>query len=606
MINKGYFMSVYSILDCASFAALDGDERAVVCDLFDETYGKKGRLTLNNKELFKGRKLLPISFEFYSHQLDTVNPASFKFLDDLKIQILEQDLLYAFYILSAQYQLAAELNLDAAESRRQDRRTFGERIKQCADLIYQLREAKRQKTPELVHLQLAAHDSTQYLAYLGLTTIPSVIVEGADAISTGSPELVKEWAGEGISIQVKDRRRAINSPRLYWVWAGGWIQSWIGLLSDYYIHKQEAQQALSAIAPLTGFMSFALYLTNASVEILMVAKHTVGGPWFMSKAESELSLGERFIAHADLRKYSITNDFVWGLGNLACFCWLVGKGTLGYYGNVATAGLLLMDLVLSYFQYKEASIQHHADLERYQRHIRRLEEQIQVYPERKNEFTLQLETLKKARARCEFEWTYKSVGLIKDCSYALALVLAFVVMCSFLLPPGQVEAASALILSIGGTVLCFVASLINDAAQGLIEIKKSKGLVLRAKTALDATMEQFQLEGRPDLKKLLYLDIKQSEVNFTYQAHQAYFQKVGLLHEMFIKLLVPPLVVASFILLPLNLGVGALGAGFALAIASGRLYIGKPPQLAQLPKFDDEAYQAFAGGSTNAQNIFSS
>ena len=75
---------------------------------------------------------------------------------------------------------------------------------------------------------------------------------------------------------------------------------------------------------------------------------------------------------------------------------------------------------------------------------------------------------------------------------------------------------------------------------------------------------------------------------------------------MFIKLLVPPLVVASFILLPLNLGVGALGAGFALAIASGRLYIGKPPQLAQLPKFDDEAYQAFAGGSTNAQNIFSS
>ena len=583
-------MAVDSILDNTSFGTLEDAEQAVVCRLFDEVYKKNQRLALNNKELFNGRKLLPISFEFYSNKLNATNKFAFKYMNPQQIAFLERDLLYAFYIMSAQYQLAAELNLDAAESRRQDRRAVGEQIKQCADLIDQLRGYKAPETPENQHLPIATDTSKQYLAYLGLTTIPSVIADGIDAINTGSPEALKAWAGEGITVQVKDRRRSINSPRLYWVWAGGWIQSWIDSLSAYYTHKQAAQQALSAITPYTGFMSFALYLTNASVEILMVAKHTLRGAW-MNQGELELSAWERFKAHGDLRKYSITNDFVWGLGNLACFYWLAGKGTLGYYGNVATAGLLLMDAVLIGFQYRELSKQHDADLSRYDRDIGVLQDKISmaVPLDERRVLSQQLATLQKARDRFEFDWKYKTYGLIKDLTYAVALLLAFIVMCSFLLPPTQIAAATASTLSIVGTALCFVVSLLNDVVGGAIEWRKSKATAFRTKTAFNGILDAFNESEAADLdlKKLLYLDMKQSRAIFDQQEAMAYFQMMELIHEIFIKSLLPPLVFVSFIYLPLKMGLGVLAIGFALAMASGRLYIGTKPVLAQLPRFND-------------------
>lgn len=596
-------MTVDSILDNTSFGTLEVAEQAVVCRLFDDVYKKKQRLALNHKELFKGRKLLPISFEFYSTKLDATNQFAFKYMNPQQIASLEHDLLYAFYVMSAQYQLAAELNLDAAESRRQDRRAVGERIKQCADLIDQLRIYQAPKTPENQHEPIATDHSKQYLAYLGLTTIPSVIAEGIDAINTGSPEALKAWAGEGLTVQVKDRRRSINSPRLYWVWAGGWIQVWIGLLSDYYTHKQAAQQALSAITPYTGFMSFALYLTNASVEILMVAKHTLRGSW-MSQGELELSAWERFKAHGDLRKYSIMNDFVWGLGNLACFYWLVGKGTLGYYGNMATAGLLLMDAVLSVFQYRELSKQHEADLHRYDRDISALKRQIRmaVLLDEKATWAQSLATLEKARDRLVFDWKYKTHGLIKDSTYAIVLLLAFVVMTSFLLPPTQIAAATASILGIVGTVLCFVASLTNDAMGGIIERNKSKATALCTKTEFDGLLAAFIGATDANLKKLLYLDMKQSCAIFDRQEAMAHFQMMELIHEMSIKLLVPPLVFVSFIFLPLEMGIGVLAIGFALVVASGRLYMGNKPVLAELPGFnhdnDNLEYEQFERSPT--------
>ncbi len=597
-------MSVDSILESTSFSALDPAEQATVCQLFDETYEKASqwRLThkkpinqaISTKELFKGRHLLPVSFAFYSNKLEKTNPATFQFLTKPQIETLEHDLLYAFYILSAQYQLAAELNLDAAESRRQERRALGEHIKRCAQLIHQLREAKAAKTPERQHVLMATDDSKQYLAYLGLVPA-SLIAKGIDAISTGSSEAVKAWAGEGATVWVKDSRRAINSPRLYWVWAGSWIQTWISLLSDYYTHKQEAQLALSSISPLTGFMSFALYLSNASLEILMVAKHTIRGAWWMSEGELELTAWERFKAHAYLRKYSILNDFVWGLGNMACFFWLVGQGTMGYYGNVATTGLLLMDAVLGYFQYKEASKQHEAELKRYERDISQLNRQIRMawtLDDRKK-LGLQLKTLEAAEVHCQLEWQYKTYGLIKDLSYAVALVLAFTILCSFLLPPALITAEAALILSITGTALCFLSSLMNDAMGGVLDIQKSKKTGFMAKTAVDGLLEAFRKEKDPDLKKLLYLDLKQAHAMIDYQAELLSFQKLGLFHEMFIKLLVPPLIVASFVFLPMGLGVAAVAIGLTLAIASGRLYLRDKPKLAQLAEFNELEYEAF-------------
>lgn len=600
-------MPAESVLNSASFSSLGVTPEDALYALFDRNTNE---LALDGKQLFSDRKLIASSYEFYSAMLDETAetaPLIFNYKTPIQIAALERDLLFALFIMSAQYKLAADFALDAAESRRENLKAYDAKIKQCATLIGQLKPFLKpfENTPEMAHLAaVEERGDTGHLAYMATSIIPELIARGIAAIATGNPDAVEQWKSEGVTVQAKDSRNAINAPRLYWVWANGWIQTWISLLSDNFTRRQQALDAISTIAPITGFLSFGLYLTNATIEMLMVAKHTIRSRWWMSDAEYELNatFGERFKAHADLRKYSILNDFIWGLGNLACFFWLVGPGTLGYYGNVATTGLLLMDVVLSGFVYLEEKKQYQADLTRYDIDIGKLTNKIEVTEgSEKAILREQLKTLKKARDRCEFEWTHKTYRLVKDWTYAIALVLAFVTMCCLLLPPTVALApAVSLLLSAGGTALCFISSLINDAMGGYLDIVKSEALAKKVKTEIEQVdiepglLRRFEREQDPNVRRLLYLEMVQLRTEFDYQKAMVEFQKMQLVHSVFIRLFVPPLVVASFLFFPLSIGLPVLAAGFALAHQSHRLYMGVKPEKGVLPsELDEEAFKAF-------------
>lgn len=594
-------MPAENVLNSTSFSSLGATPEEALYVLFDKSTNK---LALDGKQLFSNRKLIASSFEFYSAMLDQTDQATFHYKTPVQIAALERDFIFAFYIMSAQYKLASDYALDAAESRRENLKDYHTKIKQCAQLVGQLQPFFK-NSPEIAHAAAVdAVGDTGHLAYTMISIIPGVIADGIAAIATGNPEVVEQWKSEGITVQAKDSRNAINAPRLYWVWANGGIQTWISLLSDNFTRKQQALDTISAIAPVTGFLSFGLYLTNATIEMLMVAKHTIRSRWWMSDAEYDLNatLGERFKAHADLRKYSILNDFIWGLGNLACFFWLIGPGTLGYYGNIATTGLLLMDVVLSGFVYLEEKKQYQADMTRYDTDIANLTDKIDVTEgSEKAILREQLNTLEKARDRCEFEWTHKRCRLMKDWTYAIALVLAFVTMCCLLLPPTVVLAPSvSVLLSAGGTALCFVSSLINDARGGYLDIVKSEALATKAKTKIELAdiehglLRRFEREPDLNVKRLLYLEMVQLRTEFDYQKAMVEFQKMQLVHSVFIRLFVPPLVVASFLFFPLNIGLPVLAAGFALGHQSHRLYLGVKPEKGVLPtELDEEAFTAF-------------
>ncbi len=58
---------------------------------------------------------------------------------------------------------------------------------------------------------------------------------------------------------------------------------------------------------------------------------------------------------------------------MVCFFWLTGAGMLGYYGNVATAMLLLMDVALTAWKFYEDSTEYNVNYQRYKRDIASLE-----------------------------------------------------------------------------------------------------------------------------------------------------------------------------------------------------------------------------------------
>ncbi len=590
-----------SILDSTSFSCLGDTPQDALRKLFDH---ETGQVILDSNQLFKDRKLIATSFESYSTMLDKTDPVTFKYQTPAQRAALERDLLFAFYVMSAQYKLAASFALDAAESRKKDLKEYNRRIKKCAELLVRLRSPV---TPDAAHAAEQADEDRGYLAYMGMSIIPELIANGIEAIASGDPEAVGKWKNEGFTVLAKDSREAINKPRLYWVWANGWIQTWISLLSDYFTRKQQALDSLSKLLPITGFLSFGLYLTNAAIELSMVLKHSIRSRWWMSEEEYNLQInghnatfGERLKAQADLRKYSILNDFVWGLGNMACFFWLTGTGTFGYYGNVVTTALLLMDVIISGFIYLEEKKQHKADLTRYNRDIGDLKAKIEQQADANEKAILsaQLKTLEKAKARCEFEWKHKTYRLVKDWTYSIALILSFVTMCCLLLPPTvAVAPAVGLLLSVGGTALCFTFSLISDAAEGYLGIKKTKELAKIAKNEIEdienGLLEKFKTEQDPDVKKLLYLEMMQLRAEFDYQKETARYQQKLLVYTVFIRLFVPPLVVASLILLPLGIGLPVLAAGFALAHQSYRLAGAKPAKGERPDTWDGEKFQKF-------------
>lgn len=592
-----------SILDSTSFGSLNNmEQKAAVRALFYRSYHSGEKLALDINQLFNARKVIPISFDFYSNMLSETDPVSFQSKTPAQRQALEEELLFAFYITAAQYQLNADLGLDAAESRREDLKKYSDKMQLCADLIYKL-QPYLAPSAERTHAQHV--DNKGHLAYLGLTIIPPVLRDGIDAITSGKPGAVKEWQQEGVTVLAKDGRNTINAPRLYWVWGNGWIQAWIGLLSDYFTRRQQALNTLTTISPVGGFLSFGLYLTNSALELLMVAKHTLRGSWWMNERELSLeaSSWQRFKAHVDLRKFSILNDFVWGLGNMACFFWLTGTGVLGYYGNVATTGLLLMDVVVSGFVYLEEQAQHRTTMERYALDIAAINGQINQVDKtlmEKDTLRAQLKTLEKAQVRCEFEWKHKTYRLIKDLTYAIGLTLAFVTVCCFLLPPTvALTPVMTSVLSVGGTALCFLFSLINDSVGNYLYVVKSNESAELAKHAIGdlekGLMKEFATETDPDVKKLLYLDMLQLRAEFDYQKELAQFQKIEFIHGVILRLAVPPLVFGSLIFLPLSAGVPVLAAAcLALLLKLDKFYMAAAPEKGTRPEaFDDEAYRAF-------------
>ena len=588
-------MPVSSILDHTSFARLDKAGQAAVRKLFDKVYqsydldkkpareqselfNKRKTLagSLDFNELFYERKSLAVSLDFYGSRLDEINPASFKFLTRQQRLALHNELLFAFYIFSAQYQL------DESEHRRQDLKARGEQIKKCADLINELRMSTRKNSPQLV-LDRAINDSEKHAKYLGLTLVAPLLSETMVDLSLGVNK----------TGTIKSAMGAVNERRLYWVWANSMLSSVFSLLPNDFANNQQAQRTVGRLSPVTGYMSWILYYTRFGINLSLLMKHTIAGPW-MSEKEREIPAWDRFKTQWDQRKFSLLNDSIWATANMACFLWLIGSGTLGYLGNVTTAVLLLMDVSLTAWRFAEEETEHKRIMLRYTRDIEALVEahQDEKNAEKKQVLDLQLAALLKAEKQCQLDWDYKKSGLVYDLAYATSLLVAFCVMCCFLFPPAMIAPATALILGLVGGAMCFVLNTIYAAMSSGLVISKAGEKSDLAKYECNRILQVFTDTKDERIKKQLYLDMKQLLAESEHQERLAHFQKLKLIYSVMIDVLIPPLVFASFMFLPLGIGLGVLAAGIALALIAHKILKQYEPLALKLPSLDDPVMAA--------------
>lgn len=600
------------ILDSRPFCMLDdAGQRAVMTffngqtpsleeyhflDTSDPTQLLKPLKYFNTQKLAAKRSSLASAVGLCRDRLQRLNRTQFPWLLKAQHHALEEELLATLCLLCAQFQLD---HVEHSAQKVLDDHLVD--IKKCATLLYTL-----QNTPSIgendspaMQANRALNDSEKYLKLLGFTLIAPFLVDKIHAFSSGKTVVIDEWMG------------IVNSRRLYWVWGGGLLSSVISFLPDAFAQDQ-AQAKLSLPSTYTGYMSWVLYYTRFGINLGLLLKHTINGPW-MSAEESTIPIGERFLTQWHARKFSLLNDLLWATSNMVCFFWLRGPGMAGYYGNILTIGLLLFDVSSATWQLLEKKTKNLRAEAEFQMSIADLNEKIRK-AEAANEpvdtLKEQFKTLKKDFAKHRFDWSYERLQLISNLVYAVGLAAAFSVCCCFFLPPAAVAPATAMLLACVGAALCFSLTVAMNTVNSALDISKSRNLSDLAQREVsdenvprgdETLLQQFNALQCGDrtpiekefLQKQLFLDMKQTLATSDYQQALATFQKQQMIRSLVVSLLVPPMVLSAILLLPLNTGVAALVVGFCLAGLSNAILDKFKPQEESLPEFNEAEFTRF-------------
>lgn len=424
---------------------------------------------------------------------------------------------------------------------------------------------------------------------------------------------------------IKEAMGALNEKRLYWVWGSSLLKTVMDVLPPDAFDPERLEQAKQIVRtpdPYTGYLSWILYYFRFALNLSLLLKHTISGPW-MSKEEKKIPWTERFLTQWDQRKFTLLNDSLWATANMACFFWLTGKGALGTWGDLLTLGLLVFDISIAVWDFEEQRTRYNKEMLDYEANIKKLRELINTpkndteseedYNRMLREYTIQLQALEKAQKQCQREWDYQKISLINNITYAVGLMLAFALLTMPFVP---IAGPAAIALGVAGAVLCFSLTVIYNAVKGGIEIYKAKQSRNEVQKECADKIDLF-LKNNPPLndneQRLLFLEIKKLKAETSYQEQMVVLQTMHLVRSILFEALLPAVIFTSFVMLPIGVGFGILGAVLALTFASNYVINAAfKPEKEKLPEFNEQEFETFCQDpehwdpkSTKPQTFFS-
>ncbi len=533
-------------------------------------------------DIAKVRKELQCSIQFYGERLASLDPVRFYYLDESQRRACEEELLYTFYILSADYQL------HLAESNNYQIKKRCKQLQRCANLLNTFHATPKagENLSCEQSLQNAIDDSPDKpAAYIALKII--------------APEIAETMIGLTMSdyfFSLKKVMSDANVYRLNWVWGGGLDHILLDLIPLDFERSEQARNVFDHIAPVTGYMSWVLYYLRLGIELYLLAKYTFKGscldPWVSSDHDNEsmqLSIGMRFQAQWEMRKFNLLNDAFWATANLACFFWLMGGGIYGYLGDVLTGVLLIFDLTLVAWGYQEKKADYAALLVKYDEDIEALEKTIEAETNDIAKQVLQqhLTVLQEARDAWRFDWEYDERQWMQDIYYSIGLFASFSILCCFFIPPAALLPATVLILGITGAALSFLVTIgihVWTTSTELEKLQKDYDENLETLEEL-----QFKREKMPDLEQssqLLDLELHALQKQVAYQKEMIPYHKKMIIQQALSEALVPATAFSILIFMPLSYGLLVLIPVVGLLMMSGQLleWTSKP----QEPELPDD------------------
>ncbi len=530
--------------------------------------------------------LTPLSFHL--SRLEDIDEVMFAFMSqDKKDSILRE--LQVTYLL-----LLAQKRHEQTHQKTENLASYDGFIQKCQHLIDALNYKKACETQNIEESPVHDHFTDGHPENYLFIELGQWFGEKIESIASRQTKTIKEAMGW------------FNEKRLYWVWGGGLLKTVLELLPTDFFNVDQANQAVRTPDPYTGALSWGLYYFRGALNLTLLLKHTINGPW-MSEEESKTPWTERFCTQWDQRKFTLLNDFVWATGNCLCYFILTGKGALGTWGDALTLGLLAFDVCLALWDFEEQKTKFLNEINHFNQEINTVKELIKNAEakldaddsdkKRLRELYYQLEALEKAKRQCQKDWDYQGISLTTSVAYAVGLMLAFAVLAVPFLP---ISGPLLVAFAVTGTVLCFAFTVINNAVKGGLEIYKAYESKKEAQEDYKNKLALFHdlVSKNPDMdddeKKLLFLEIKKMMAETEYQQQMIVFQSIHLARSLILETFLPAVIFASLVFLPLGAGIGLIAASIGLAILTNCLINQLfTPEKAVLKEFNEEEYKAF-------------
>jgi hypothetical protein len=444
----------------------------------------------------------------------------------------------------------------------------------------------------------------------------------------------------------------LNDKRLYWVWAEAMLKTIISALPADFYNISRPDEAFKKTDPYTGALSFGVYYFRFGVHSFLLLKGTLRGPWLTAE-EKDQWFYTRFLTQLDARKFALLNDSFWGIANMCCYFWLNAKTGLGPWGDAATLALLCFDIGMTVWAFAEQQIKYEREIGDSKEQIATLDGKIKLLIQKKlslttdnddeeqkkaakadhnklTELQLQLHRQERKKMQCERNWVHTKISLINNVAYAVGLMVAFAILISPLLP---VSGGAIIALSVLGAVMLFAFSVIYKTIDAGLDIYKThttnqeadiewrtlcslfndykdggtlglKDDELKILTyTKDELMSKNLVEQRKAVeekyknieneKKLLFLEIRKAEATTVEQKQLIVYKMLYLVRQIFIESATPAIIFASFVFMPLGIGIAVLATALALAITSSLLLEGAffayqklQPKKLEAPQFD--------------------
>ncbi len=536
--------------------------------------------------------------DYYLSIIERIDPVQFPYMNEEQKDETLRNLRVTFLLLLTQKQY--EINYQKTENSK----TYTSQISKCHQLIDALqygkvcKEKKIKPSPDQGYA--TEGNPVKYLAIFFGQWFAEKMVDFMDRKTK----------------TIKDHMGSFNEKRLYWVWGGGLIKTFLELIPPDFWNVDQGKQTIRMPDPYTGTLSWSLYYFRFALNFSLLLKHTIEGPWMTSDAEKSTPWQKRFLTQWDQRKFSLLNDFIWATGNALCFFWLYGPGAMGAWGDALTLALLVFDISLAVWEFAEEQTKYNKEMLDYENNITLLElqlEEAKKVAETAEEYTLeirkyqsQLDALEKSQEQYlvqeptenteEIQTYENNIKILKlqlaekaaeaearkireyqtqlnalkraqkHCQREwehkkriLTVNVSYAVglmLAFFLLAAPFLPALAA--AGPAGAVLCFALTVICNAIKGGMEIHKTKQAVKETKEDIKSKIAEFKslIKENPDMddneKKLLFLEIKKLMAESEYQQKMVNLQTAHLIRSIIFETLVPAIILVNLVFLPMG------------------------------------------------------